>query len=123
MTVKELKEVLDTAEPDWPVKVCVNTPAGWVCPDGCAITIKSANHGIDWHTNEILLVPHCKLDIHDIEEWKKPPHKEEDVDEEKKPDEKPDKKEPRIHGYTIPEYVKLMEKAHEATKNSKLIFK
>lgn len=34
-----------------------------------------------------------------------------------------DKKEPRIHGYTIPEYVKLIERAHEATKNSKLVFK
>ena len=36
---------------------------------------------------------------------------------------KPDKKEPLIHGYTVNEYVQLMEKAHEATKNSKLVFK
>lgn len=36
---------------------------------------------------------------------------------------KPDKKEPLIHGYTVPEYIKLIEKAHEATKNSKLVFK
>jgi len=34
-----------------------------------------------------------------------------------------DKKEPLIHGYTIPDYIKLMEKAHEASKNSKLVFK
>lgn len=33
------------------------------------------------------------------------------------------KNEPKIHGYTIPEYVKLIEKAHEATKNSTLVFK
>lgn len=36
---------------------------------------------------------------------------------------KSDKKEPLIHGYTVPEYIKLIEKAHEATKNSKLVFK
>ena len=34
-----------------------------------------------------------------------------------------DKKQPLIHGYTVNEYVQLMEKAHEATKNSKLVFK
>ena len=33
------------------------------------------------------------------------------------------KKEPRINGLTIPEYVRTMERAHEATKNSKLVFK
>ena len=109
MTVKELKEVLDTAEPDWPVKVCVNTPAGWVCPDGCAIAIKSANHGIDWHTNEILLVPHCKLDIHDIEEWKKP-HK-----EESEPKENPVE--------SVNRFVRELEKAHKASEGSQMRFK
>ena len=33
------------------------------------------------------------------------------------------KKEPLIHGYTVPEYIQLIEKAHEASKNSKLVFK
>lgn len=41
----------------------------------------------------------------------------------KKSVKKSDIKEPRIHGYTIPEYIKLIERAHEATKNSKLVFK
>ena len=36
---------------------------------------------------------------------------------------KSDSKEPRIHGYTIPEYIQLIEKSHEATKNSTLVFK
>ena len=31
--------------------------------------------------------------------------------------------EPLIHGYTVPEYIQLIEKAHEASKNSKLVFK
>ena len=33
------------------------------------------------------------------------------------------KKEPKINGLTIPEYVKVMERAHEATKKSTLVFK
>ena len=32
-------------------------------------------------------------------------------------------KEPKIHGYTIPEYVNLIEKAHKASKKSTLVFK
>ncbi len=72
MTVKELKEILDTAKPDMLVKICVNTPTGWVCPDGCAIGLKSAHHGFDWHAHEILLVPNFKLDIHDTEKWENP---------------------------------------------------
>jgi hypothetical protein len=33
------------------------------------------------------------------------------------------KREPKINGLTIPEYIEVMERAHEATKNSKLVFK
>ena len=73
MTVRELKEFLNRADPDSVVKVCVNTPAGWVCPDGCAVDIKAAYHGIDWHTHEIMLVPMFALDIHDVDAWGKPP--------------------------------------------------
>ena len=36
MTVRELREVLNHADPEEVVKICVNTPGGWVCPDGCA---------------------------------------------------------------------------------------
>lgn len=42
----------------------------------------------------------------------------------KKPDKEPNgKKEPRINGLAIPEYVRTIERAHEATKHSKLVFK
>ena len=111
MTVKELKEVLDTAEPDWPVKVCVNTPAGWVCPDGCAIAIKSANHGIDWHTNEILIVPEFKLDIHDIEEWGRPQKEESEPKEKENPVE------------SLKRFVRELEEAHKASAGSQMRFK
>lgn len=112
MTVKELKEVIDGAEPDMPVKVCVNTPAGWVCPDGCAIGLKSAHYGIDWHMHEILLVPAFKLDIHDVEEWRRP-HKEEDVEED-------DKKDPVE---SVNRFVRTLEEAHKASEGSQMRFK
>lgn len=120
MTVRELREVLNHADPEEVVKICVNTPGGWVCPDGCAVDIKAAYHGIDWHTCEILLVPLNQLDIHDVDEWSGKSKKEQKEPKKKKSD---NKKEPLIHGYTVPEYIKLIEKAHEATKNSKLVFK
>ena len=33
------------------------------------------------------------------------------------------KREPKINGLTIPEYIEVMERAHEATKHSTLVFK
>ena len=120
MTVKELKDVLNLMDDDSDVKICVNTPGGWVCPDGCAIDINGVYMGIDWHQGEVLIAPKHKLDIHDVEAWVRnatPPKEEE-------PKTEPNgKKEPRINGLTIPEYIKVMEQAHEATKNSKLVFK
>ena len=78
MTVKELRDVLDNLDPFMTVKVCVNTPAGWMCPDGCAIGVKTAICGMDWHMNDLLIVPSVKLDIHDISAWEKNPDGEED---------------------------------------------
>lgn len=116
MTVKELKDVLNLMDDDSEVKICVNTPGGWVCPDGCAIDINGVYMGIDWHQGQVLIAPKHKLDIHDVDEWSGKPKKE--------PKTEPNgKKEPRINGLTIPEYVRIMERAHEATKNSKLVFK
>lgn len=115
MTVRELREVLNRADPEEVVKICVNTPGGWVCPDGCAVDIKAAYHGIDFHTQEILLVPLHKLDIHDVEEWEKPV---------KEVEEEPiEKKEPLIHGMTVDKYLRTLAKAHAASKNSTLVFK
>ena len=120
MTVRELREVLNHADPEEVVKICVNTPAGWVCPDGCAVDIKAAHHGIDWHQGQVLIAPKHKLDIHDVDEWSGKPKKEQKEPKKKKSD---GKKEPKINGLTIPEYVKVMEQAHEATKHSTLVFK
>ena len=40
------------------------------------------------------------------------------------PDKEPNgRKEPRINGLTIPNYIRTIERAYEATKNSKLVFK
>ncbi len=117
MTVRELKEVLEHADPDNLVKVCVNTPGGWICPDGCAVDIKAAYHGIDFHEREILLSPLHKLDIHDVEEWGKPVKEE---DEEEKPLKG---KEPLIHGMPVDKYLRTLAKPYAESKNSTLVFK
>ena len=119
MTVKELKDVLNLMDDDSEVKICVSEPAGWICPDGATVDINGVYMGFDWHQGEVLIAPKHKLDIHDVDEWSGKPKK-----EQKEPKMEPNgKKEPRINGLTIPEYVRIMERAHEATKNSKLVFK
>ena len=121
MTVKELKDVLELMDDDAKVGICVNTPAGWVCPDGCVVDVDSVCMGIDWHQGEVLVVPKHKVDIHDVDEWSGKPKKEQQ--KEPKTKKSDSKKEPKINGLTIPEYVRTMERAHEATKHSKLVFK
>lgn len=70
MTVKELKEVLDRAHDDQEVVICVETPSGYVCPDGAVVGIKIAcSRGIDWHSHECLLIPEYKLQIANVEKW------------------------------------------------------
>lgn len=122
MTVRELKEFLEHADPDNLVKVCVNTPGGWICPDGCVVDVKAAYRGIDWHGDEILLAPLHELDIHDVEEWGKPV-KEEEEEPEPEPEPEPQKKEPLIHGMTVDKYLRTLAKARAASKNSTLVFK
>ena len=72
MTVKELKDALELMDNDAKVGICVNEPAGWICPDGCVVDVDSIHMGFDWHQGEVLLVPKHKLDIHDVEAWGKP---------------------------------------------------
>ena len=69
MTVKELKAVLELMDDDAKVSICVNEPAGWMCPDGCVVDVESVCMGIDMHQGEVFVVPKYRLDIHDIEEW------------------------------------------------------
>ena len=123
MTVKELKDVLNLMDDDSEVKICVNEPAGWICPDGATVDIHGVYMGIDWHQGEVLIAPKHKLDIHDVDEWSGKSKKE--LKEPKEPEKEKScgKKEPKINGLTIPEYIEVMERAHEATKNSTLVFK
>ena len=123
MTVKELKTVLDEMEPDLKVGICVNTPGGWVCPDGCVVGVKLATRGIDWHGWEVLLVPEHKLDIHDVEEWAHPRKEDTSDKQEDTSDKQEEKKEVFCNGMTAGEYIKLIEDAHEASKGSQLVFK
>ena len=69
MTAGSLKKILDDVDPACRVTISVNTPGGWICPDGCTIEVKAAHHGIDWHMQEVIIVPEHALDIHDISSW------------------------------------------------------
>ena len=71
MTVKELKSILEGMGDDAQVSICVETPGGWVCPDGATVGIKGVYHGFDWHMGEVLVVPEYKLDIRNVEAWSK----------------------------------------------------
>ena len=75
MTVGKLKEMLKDVPDDMSVEICVNTPGGYICPDGATVGVKMAMPGIDWHMEDFLLVPTNKLDIHDVGKWS---HREED---------------------------------------------
>ena len=69
MTVGMLKDMLKDVPDDMSVEICVNTPAGYVCPDGAVVGVKMAMRGMDWHMGDFLLVPTNKLDIHDVGKW------------------------------------------------------
>ena len=116
MTVGELKAVLDKMEPDLKMGICVNTPGGWVCPDGCVVGVNLATRGIDWHGWEVLLVPEHELDIHDVEEWAH-------LRKGGTSDKQEEKKEVFCNGMTAGEYIKLIEDAHEASKGSQMLFR
>ena len=69
MTAREFKERLSNIADDDEVEISVNTPAGWVCPDGALVPVEGVYQGFDWHTGKVIIIPKCKLDIHSIEDW------------------------------------------------------
>lgn len=71
MTVKELKSRLEGMEDDAQVNICVETPGGWLCPDGDTVGIKGVYPGFDWHMGEVLVLPEYKLNIKNVEAWSK----------------------------------------------------
>lgn len=73
MTVGEIKKAFEGIPDDTIVKVCVDTPGGYVCPDGCAIDIRHASEGFDWHMGHFLLVPKYNLKLTDagFEQWRR----------------------------------------------------
>ena len=109
MTVKELKDVLELMDDDVKVGICVNSPSGWVCPDGCVVDVDSVCMGIDWHQGEVLVVPKHKLDIHDVEEWSGKKRKESESEED--PVE------------SVNRFVRTLEAAYKASEGSQMRFK
>lgn len=61
MTVGELKNCLKDLNDDMNVEICIETPGGFVCPDGATCSLHKAVEGFDWHMNELLLIPRYRL--------------------------------------------------------------
>ena len=71
MKVSELKRILENADQDNEVVIEVETPSGFVCPDGAVVGIKYvAARGIDWHGHETVITPEYKLKIKNIDNWR-----------------------------------------------------
>ena len=115
MTVSELKGVLERMDDDAIVKICVQEPAGWICPDGATVDVDSVYMGFDWHQGDVLVVPKHKLDIHDVEAWSGRKTKPEAKKTERKDEEDPVESANR--------FIRTLEAAHEASKGSKLVFR
>lgn len=71
MNVFELRKILESVPGSNEVRVCINEPPGWICPDGATVGLKMAiEEGIDWHQGHTLLVPEFRLDIANPDDWR-----------------------------------------------------
>ena len=114
MKVKELKEILEHMGDDAKISICVNTPGGWVCPDGALVDVNSVCVGMDWHSGKVLIVPEHKLDIHDVEAWSGRKTKPEAKKNEEKAEEDPVE--------SVNRFVRTLEAAYKASEKSQLRF-
>lgn len=69
MTLGELKDIVKDMPDDLEVKVCVETPGGWVCPDGATVDVKFATQGFDWHMGDFLIVPMNAIRVKNVDNW------------------------------------------------------
>lgn len=72
MTLGELRKAINGYPDDMSVYICVETPGGFVCPDGAIVDIRTAVEGMDWHMGQMLITPKYRLSIKEseIEKWK-----------------------------------------------------
>lgn len=73
MTVGEVKKLLDGHPDDMPVRISIETPPGFVCPDGALCDIRLVARGIDWHGHEVIVVPRYELRLRDdaeVDKWR-----------------------------------------------------
>ena len=72
MTVGDLKKALARHPDDMTVSIRIETPSGFVCPDGAVCGVNSVGRGIDWHGHEFMIYPKYGLRLRDdsvIEKW------------------------------------------------------
>lgn len=65
MTVNELKEALNDVNGDLNVAICVETPDGWVAPQGSTCDVDMFSIGFDWLDGDFLLIPKHPLKVVD----------------------------------------------------------
>lgn len=73
MTVESLRHALRDLPGDMRVSICIETPGGFVCPDGAVCDVNSVGRGIDWHDHEFMIRPKYRLRLRDdaeIENWR-----------------------------------------------------
>lgn len=72
MTVGDLKKALARHPDDMTVSISIETPSGFMCPDGAVCDVNSVGCGIDWHGHEFMIYPKYELRLRDdsvIERW------------------------------------------------------
>lgn len=73
MTVESLRHALRDLPGDMIVSISIETPGGFVCPDGAVCDVNSVGRGIDWHGHEFMIRPKYRLRLRDdaeIENWR-----------------------------------------------------
>lgn len=73
MTVESLRNALRDLPGDMTVSISIETPGGFVCPDGAVCDVNSVGRGIDWHGHEFMIRPKYRLRLRDdaeIENWR-----------------------------------------------------
>lgn len=72
MTVGDLKKALARHPDDMTVRISIETPGGFVCPDGAVCDVNRVGRGIDWRSHELMIYPKYRLCLRDgagVKKW------------------------------------------------------
>ena len=69
MTIGRLKELISDMDDNLEVKIEVESPKGFVCPDGATVGVRTIHRGIDWHYKYAIIIPEYRMKIKDVLKW------------------------------------------------------